>query len=116
MSNRDFWQALDTLVATSELVIDRPRGSTHPRYSTFCYPLDYGYLKGTSSSDGDGIDVWVGSLPEKKVIGVVFTVDLLKRDSEVKILLGCTQEEMQSISASHQIGMQSAMLVARHGE
>jgi inorganic pyrophosphatase len=26
------------------------------------YPLDYGYLEITTSSDGGGIDVWFGSL------------------------------------------------------
>ena len=34
-----FWLALDQLVETSTLVIDRPRGSTHPRYADFQYPL-----------------------------------------------------------------------------
>ena len=28
--NEDFWNALDELVNTSEIVIDRPKGSAHP--------------------------------------------------------------------------------------
>lgn len=63
--NEDFWNALDQLVNTSEIVIDRPKGSSHPKYPDFVYKLDYGYLKNTSSMDGAGIDVWVGS-GEKK--------------------------------------------------
>lgn len=59
--NDDFWTALDALVAQSRVVIDRPRGSAHPRYPHVVYPLDYGYLDGTSSMDGAGIDVWRGS-------------------------------------------------------
>ena len=43
-----FWQHLDEMVAGSELVIDRPRGSRHPRVHDTIYPLDYGYLAGTS--------------------------------------------------------------------
>ena len=113
MHNNNFWLALDTLITTSELIIDRPRGSAHPRYPTFHYPLDYGYLKGTHAGDGDGIDVWVGGSLEKNVTGVILTVDLLKRDSEIKILLGCTREEMQTIGSIHQKGMQAAMLVER---
>ncbi len=65
MDHDHFWQTLDTLVTESNLIIDRPRGSAHPRYPEYSYPLDYGYLRGTRSGDGDGIDMWVGSLPEK---------------------------------------------------
>lgn len=109
----DFWQALDKLVAGSALHIDRPRGTPHPRYPNFIYPLDYGYLEGTQSSDGQGIDVWVGSLPEKEVCGVILTVDLIKRDSEMKILLGCTDSEMNLIQSLHNAGNQSGLLVRR---
>ena len=59
--NEDFWNALDELVNTSEIVIDRPKGSAHPRFPDFIYRVDYGYLRNTSSMDGAGIDVWVGS-------------------------------------------------------
>jgi inorganic pyrophosphatase len=45
----------------SEIVIDRPKGTVHPKYPEFAYQVDYGYLKDTSSMDGAGIDVWVGS-------------------------------------------------------
>ena len=96
----DFWQALDLLVAEHELVIDRPRGSVHPRYPEFVYPLDYGYLKGTASSDGGGIDVWRGTAGTG-VVGVMTTIDLMKRDSEIKILLGCTEEELEVVNHVH---------------
>jgi inorganic pyrophosphatase len=55
------------------------------------YPFDYGYLAGTVAADGGGIDVWLGmqaSANERRVTGVICAVDLLKRDSEIKILLG----------------------------
>lgn len=110
-----FWQALDTLVASSELIIDRPHGSTHPRYADFIYPLDYGYLKDTSSADKGGIDVWLGSLPEKTVVAIIASIDLLKRDSEIKILLGCTDEEKKLLLVLHNNGSQSAMLIERPG-
>ena len=50
--NEDFWNALDELVNTSEIVIDRPKGSAHPRFPDFIYRVDYGYLRDTSSMDG----------------------------------------------------------------
>ena len=90
--NEDFWKELDELVNSSEIVIDRPRGSAHPRFPNFIYKVDYGYLKDTASMDGAGIDVWVGS-GEKKIDAIMCIVDLMKRDSEIKILVGCTEEE-----------------------
>ena len=111
--NHDFWDHLEALVAAGQLVIDRPRGSAHPRYPGFIYPLDYGYLAGTTAADGDGIDVWIGSLPERRVTGIIATVDLLKRDAEIKVLLGCTAEEARSALAMHRNGDQAALLIER---
>ena len=99
-NNHDFWRALDELVAGSDIVIDRPKGSPHPRYPDFIYRLDYGYLNGTTSMDGAGIDVWVGS-GEKKVDAVMCIVDLMKKDSEIKILIGCTEEEKAIVYETH---------------
>ena len=98
--NEDFWKALDGLISSSEIVIDRPRGSAHPRFPDFIYKVDYGYLKDTASMDGAGIDVWVGS-GDKKIDAVMCTVDLMKRDSEIKILIGCTEEEKLEVYKSH---------------
>ncbi len=108
-----FWTTLDNLVASSALKVDRPRGTTHPRYPDWIYPLDYGYLEGTLSPDGGGIDIWVGSLPDKKVTAIVCTVDMVKRDSEIKILIGCTPQEAQVVLGFHSDGAQAGMLVER---
>jgi hypothetical protein len=32
LEDERFWTALDTLIATSTITIDRPRGSTHPSF------------------------------------------------------------------------------------
>jgi len=93
----NFWSYLDHLVANSELEIDRPQGSVHTRFPDMIYPFDYGYLAGTVSPDGGGIDVWVGTANERRVTGILCTVDLLKRDMEIKILLGCTPKDMETI-------------------
>ena len=50
--------------------------------------------------DGAGIDVWVGSR-EKQVDAIMCTVDLIKKDSEIKILIGCTEEEKAIICKTH---------------
>ncbi|MFQ9922486.1 MAG: Inorganic pyrophosphatase [Beduini sp.] len=100
-NNVPFWEALEQLVDNSEIVIDRPKGSVHPKYPDLLYKVDYGYLKETASMDGGGIDVWMGSKPEKTIDAVICIVDLLKKDSEIKILIGCTSEEMEIIYQTH---------------
>jgi inorganic pyrophosphatase len=110
-SSQTFWKALSRLVDSSDIIIDRPRGSAHPRYANDIYPLDYGYLLGTSASDRGGIDVWVGTAEVKHVTAIVATIDLHKRDSEIKILLGCTPEEKQLILERHNQGEQSGILI-----
>lgn len=98
--NIEFWNALDELVKNSEIIIDRPKGTSHPKYPDFIYRVDYGYLKDTTSMDGAGIDVWVGS-GEKKVDAIMCIVDLVKKDSEIKILVGCTDEEKMIVYETH---------------
>ncbi|MBO5160164.1 MAG: inorganic pyrophosphatase [Lachnospiraceae bacterium] len=98
--DEDFWNALDELVSNSKIVIDRPQGTPHPKYPNFIYKVDYGYLQNTSSMDGAGIDVWVGTA-EKKIDAIICTVDLMKKDSEIKILIGCTEEEKAIVYETH---------------
>jgi F420 biosynthesis protein FbiB-like protein len=92
-----FWEALESLVAQHPLTIDRPRGSAHPRFPDLIYPLDYGFLEGTRSSDGAGLDVFVGSRPERRLDALLVTIDLAKGDSEPKLLLGCTEAEQTAV-------------------
>lgn len=99
--NHAFWETLARLVASSEVVIDQPKGSQHSDYPDSIYPVDYGYLAGTTSADGAGIDVWVGSGDGKQVAGILVTVDMVKRDSEIKVLLGCSEDEMRHVIAFH---------------
>jgi len=94
-----FWAALDGLLAGARCVIDRPAGSQHPRFPDMIYLVAYGYLEGTASMDGGGIDVWRGSRPEPTLDAMICTVDVLKKDSEIKLLLGCTPEEKKRVYA-----------------
>lgn len=92
-----FWMAIDRLVSSSEIEIDRPKNTAHPKYPDFIYPVDYGYLKDTSSMDGGGIDVWKGTNGDE-ADAIIIIVDLLKKDSEIKILIGCTEKEKELIA------------------
>ena len=113
--NDEFWEALDELVSNSQIVIDRPKGTAHPKYPDVIYRVDYGYLKDTASMDGAGIDVWVGS-GEKKVDAIMCTVDLLKRDSEIKILIGCTEEEKKIVYETHNDSKYMKGILIRRGD
>ena len=115
MTDSDFWHKLDQLVTSSRLIVDRPQGSPHPRYPALLYPLDYGYLEGTCSSDGGGIDVWIGSLRQRTVTGIICTVDLHNRDSELKLLLGCTPWEASQALGMHNSNSQAGILIERIG-
>ena len=106
-----FWTQLDALIESTEIVIDRPCGSAHPRYPSFVYPLDYGYLQGTSGGDGQEIDVWRGSAAERRLDAIVCTVDMLKRDVEVKLLIGCTEYEQAAICQFHNDGKSMAAIL-----
>lgn len=107
------WEWLDELVAGHAVIIDRARGSAHPRYPHLVYPLDYGYLEGTAGGDGGGVDVWIGSLAGRRLDAVALTVDLLKKDAEIKLLLGCSPEEKKEVLAFHNEDSMAAMLVPR---
>lgn len=96
-SNPVFWSALDELVSRSQIVIDRPKGTRHPKYPGYIYPVNYGYLQNTVAMDGSGIDVWVGTADIPSIDAIICTVDLMKRDSEIKLLIGCTEDETQTI-------------------
>ena len=91
-----FWQYMEQLI-TGEIINDRPQGKPHPRYPDMIYPFDYGYIENTSASDGDGIDVWMGTMKQMELTGILCTFDTVKRDAEIKLLIGCTEDDIQII-------------------
>lgn len=96
ITNDDFRKSFDSLIQSNDLIIDRCKGSIHPKYTNFIYPLDYGYLEDTTSMDGSGIDVWLGS-SENGFDAIMIIVDTLKKDSEVKLLVNCDEDEKQIV-------------------
>ncbi|MDP0399054.1 inorganic pyrophosphatase [Tsukamurella strandjordii] len=97
MADTDFFAALDGLLASSAVVIDRPRGTGHPRYPAIVYPVDYGYLDGTVSGDGQGIDLFRGTAAGRGVVGAFVIVDPGKRDTEIKLLVDCSATEIDAV-------------------
>lgn len=97
LTGKAFWQEMADLTASRPIVIDRPRGKAHPHYPELIYPFDYGYVEGTFSADGDGIDVWIGSQGKGALTGIICTYDTVERDAEIKLLLGCTEDDVKII-------------------
>lgn len=95
----DFFGALEDLVRSHPIEIDRPRGTAHPRYPAARYPLDYGFLAGTKSGDGQGIDLFRGTVSGSGLAGAYVSVDLVKADLEAKLLIDCTPAEVESVGA-----------------
>jgi inorganic pyrophosphatase len=112
----DFWERLDNFLSSNEIVIDRPKGSVHPEHTAIVYPLDYGYLKNICGGDGKELDIWQGSMPDKRLVAVICTADTLKNDTEVKLLIGCTENEIDIVNRFHNSGEYMSGIVIRRDE
>ena len=80
--------ALSLIGKVVSVNIDRQKGSLHPDYNTV-YPINYGYIEGTTAADKEPLDAYVLGIYEPlasytgKVIGVVHR----NNDTEDKLLV-----------------------------
>ena len=109
--NEQFYSSLDDLVATNGYSVDRPKGSAHPRYPEYIYPVNYGYINTTKSTDGAEIDAWIGT-SGSSVTGII-ALDPVKGDSEMKVCIGCTQSEKSLALEANNRGTMTAILIDR---
>ncbi len=113
-NNAFFWQKLDTLYFSSSIVITQPAGSAHPQYGNLIYPINYGYLTDTLSQDESGISIYKGTLSANQVNTILVAVDILKKDIEVKLLVGCSsQDEDAILRFTNQTDFQKTVLIRR---
>ncbi|MDR0617372.1 MAG: hypothetical protein LBG23_01115 [Endomicrobium sp.] len=94
--NEDFFETLEQWIEQNGISIDRSKGTSHPRFPNLIYPIDYGYINGTKSQDGSGIDLVKGDGETLKIVGIICTLDPIKKDSEVKVLFNCTEENIKT--------------------
>ncbi len=83
------------------VTVDRPLGSFHPEYPELYYPINYGYIKGTMSPDGEEQDAYIlgVSKPVSEFTGKIIAVVRRKNDNEFKwivapIGMSFTKEEI----------------------
>ncbi|MBW9212244.1 MULTISPECIES: Inorganic pyrophosphatase [Terrabacteria group] len=111
-----FWQKVDTLFLSSGYTILRKKGERHPQFPNLIYPADYGYVNETKSTNGNGASLYAGSENRNKITSLVIAVDILSREMDVKILVGCSPEEEEAILRYlNQTDYQKTILV-RKGE
>ena len=87
------WTAWAKCLDTRGITIDRPARSAHPDYPSVIYPLDYGFIPGTVGSDGEPVDVFVGS-KASGLVGLLLTNDHRQKDREMNLLYDCTPAEV----------------------
>lgn len=112
LNNGYFWQKLDSLILSTNVIISQPKDSRHPKYPNMVYPVDYGYLEDTKE-----IKVFKGSEKRSKVDAVMVVADILKRDLDVKLMWGCNKEEEEEILRFiNQTDYQKGILIRRGSE
>jgi inorganic pyrophosphatase len=87
------WEGWEALIAQNGLTIDRPYRTPHPDFSDIIYPMNYGYVNDTASTDGHEVDVFIGSAANG-LVGLLMTTDHRRGDREIKLLYNCTPEEI----------------------
>lgn len=112
-NNALFWQKLDTLYLSSDFVLKYQKDASHPDYPNLRYPCAYGFLKTLSSEKDGAIPCFKGS-GEAQVDKIIVSADILNKFLEVKVLVGCTEEETQEILRFlNQNDFQKTILVKR---
>ncbi|MFB9909424.1 inorganic pyrophosphatase [Allokutzneria oryzae] len=91
----DFFAVVDDLVRRAGVVVERRRGSAHPRFPDAVYPVDYGHVPGTAGGDGAELDAFLGTAGGG-VRAALVTADPGKGDVEVKLLVGCSPAEEEA--------------------
>ncbi len=98
---------------TLTIQIDRPLGSHHPEHGFF-YSLNYGYLPGVISGDGEELDAYVLGIFETldTFTGVCIAVIHRLEDDDDKLILvpegkNFTEEQIRALTEFNENGVPS---------
>lgn len=91
------WSDWESLIERNGIEFDRPLGSRHPRYPEIVYPIDYGFVRGTRGTDGDELDVFVGTA-RSGLTAAIFTIDYRRGDRECKLIYNATPSEIYLVN------------------
>ena len=84
----NYSNAKDFLGKIVEVKVDRQLGSKHPKHG-FIYPVNYGYIPGTISPDGEELDAYLlGSFePFQESKGKVIAIIHRTNDDDDKLIV-----------------------------
>lgn len=68
------------------VTVDRPLGSYHPEYKDMYYPINYGFVKGITTPDGEEQDAYILGVdkPVKEFSGRIIAIVRRSDDVEEK--------------------------------
>ena len=89
---------------TVHLTIDRPLGSSHPK-GGWSYPVNYGFVPGTESGDGEALDAYVLGVdsPLSRFTGQCIAVIRREEEDDPKLVVvpeGETLTDEQILAAT----------------
>jgi len=109
------WAHWDRCIEQRGVTLDRPFGTAHPNHPSVVYPLDYGFLPGTTGPDGEPVDVFLGT-GTQGLVGLLLTTDHRQGDRDVKLLVDCTPPEIYTAHGfiNYDRRLLEGVLVLRH--
>lgn len=69
---------------TVRITVDRPLGSHHPEDRDMIYPINYGYIPGTTGGDGEPQDVYLLGVKEPVTEYTAKIIAIVYRDNDVE--------------------------------
>ncbi len=113
-NNAFFWQKVDTLYLSGTRKVIKKKGEVHDTFKNLVYPLDYARIEDMKSVSGHGVAVYLGSENRNKVSALVVAADILEKELDVKVLAGCTEEEIEEVLRYlNQTDFQKTVLIKR---
>ena len=113
-NNAYFWQKVDSLYITGGFTRTKKKGEVHDRFKNLIYPVDYGRVADLKGVSENGVSVYAGSGNRNTVSALVIAADILAKELDVKILAGCTEEEIDTVLRFlNQTEFQKTVLIRR---
>ncbi len=96
-NNAFFWQKVETLLLSGNLKMEKKKGDVHSTFGNLIYPTDYGHLVDAKGAGEYGVSVYVGTGNHMEISALVVAVDILTKELDVKMLVGCNDDEIEDV-------------------